>query len=189
MSHVFDIQENRKSRKWTTKEQVGRLIWALTWPFFRYSPKPLWRWRNFLLRIFGAQISSNVRIDPSVRIFIPWNLSIADWSSIGFDAIVYNLGFIAIGSNVTISQRSHLCAGTHDYRQKSMPLVKSTIVIGSDTWICADAFIGPDIKIGDTAIVGARSVVVRDVPSLAIVAGNPARFIKHRDALTPPDTI
>lgn len=134
-----------------------------------------------MLRCFGARIGSHVQIHPSARIFIPWNLEIGEWSSVGFDALLYNLGPLKIGSKVTISQRAHLCGGTHDFRQPSMPLVKSEIVIGDEAWICADVFVGPGVSIGNSAIVGARSVVVKDVAVSMVVAGNPARVVRSRE--------
>lgn len=124
-------------------------------------------------------MGKHVHIDPSARIFIPWNLTIGDWSSIGFDAEIYNLGPLTIGQRVTISQRSHLCGGTHDYQDPSMPLIKSPIDIGDDAWICADAFLCPGVTIGAGSIVGARSVVTRDIESGTVVAGNPAKVIKN----------
>ncbi len=121
-----------------------------------------------------------MHIYPSALIYFPWNLEILEGSSIGEWALVYNLGTIRIGLRATVSQRVHLCAGTHDYRDPEMPLVKLPIEVGDDAWICADAFIGPNVAIGDRAIVGAAAVVMKDVDSGVIVAGNPAQFIKNR---------
>lgn len=177
----YSISENTAAVKWSRKELVGRLIWSIVHPCFRFSPKLLWGWRSFLLRIFGAKIGHGVRIHPSVRVTIPWNLSIGDEVIIGFDVLLYNLGPMVIKDRCTISQRSHLCGGTHDYSLPEMPLVKATIQIASDSWICADAFIGPGVRIGQSVVVAARSVVIKDVPSNAIVAGNPARILKFRE--------
>jgi len=176
----IDIQANRSARKWTRSEQLGRIMWTAAWPLFRLSPRPMWRWRVALLRLFGAHIDSGVRIHPSVAIEIPWNLTIGQYVAVGDRSILYNLGTVEIGSETTISQGAHLCAGTHDYRKRDFPLVKSPIVIGKGAWICADAFIGPNVQIGDRSIVGARAVVVRNVPPNSMVGGNPARFIKKR---------
>ncbi len=74
----------------------------------------------------------------------------------------------------------HLCAGTHDYADPSMPLLKPPITVGDQAWVCADAYIGPGVTIGEGAVVGARAVIVKDVPPWTIVAGNPARPIKKR---------
>lgn len=174
------IQRNRSQRKWTRKELAGRVLWGAVWPLFRFSPRLCWGWRRMLLRAFGARVGPHVHIHPTVTIFIPWNLEIGDWSSIGFDALIYNLGPLKIGRRVTISQRAHLCGGTHDHRDSTMPLVKSPITIGDDAWICADAFVGPNVTIGERSVVAARAVVVKSVAIATIVGGNPAKVISER---------
>lgn len=133
-----------------------------------------------LLRLFGASVADNVHIYPTVRIAIPWNLTIGTHAAVGDRAILYALGPIRIGERCTISQGAHLCAGTHDYRDPTMPLVKSPITIGDDAWICADAFVGPGVTVGKFAIVGARAVVMNNVDENVIVIGNPAREIRRR---------
>jgi putative colanic acid biosynthesis acetyltransferase WcaF len=176
----LDIALNRQSRKWSRKELVGRVLWAACRPLFRFSPRLCWTWRCGLLRCFGARIGRHVQIHPSVLISIPWQLSVGDWSSIGFDALIYNLGPIEIGTKVTISQRAHLCAGTHDFRDPAMLLLKLPISIRDEAWICADAYIGPGVTIGARAVTAARSVVVKDVAAGMVVGGNPAKTIGPR---------
>ena len=146
----------------------------------RATPRIAFPLRASLLRLFGARIGKRVHIYPSVRITLPSHLVVEDDSTIGDHAEIYNLGKISIGSRTTISQRAHLCAGTHDYTDPCMPLLKTGITIGDDVWICADAFIGPGVKVGTGAIVGARAVAVRCVPAWKIVAGNPAKVINDR---------
>ncbi|MEM0985414.1 MAG: WcaF family extracellular polysaccharide biosynthesis acetyltransferase [Pseudomonadota bacterium] len=177
----LDISANRSAIKWSNKALVGRVLWAMAHPFFAWTPRPLWVWRRALLRLFGASIGDLVQIYPSVRITIPWNLSIGKDSSVGDRATLYALGPISIGRAVTISQNSHLCAGSHDYRRSDMKLIKPPITIGDGAWICADAFIGPGVDIGEHAIVGARAVVTTSVDARMIVAGNPANVIRERD--------
>jgi len=58
--------------------------------------------------------------------------------------------------------------------------LRGDTVIGNDVWIGFDAVIMPGVRIGDGAIVGGRSVVTRDVPPYAVVAGNPAKVVKMR---------
>lgn len=176
----LDIAANRSATKWTRKELLGRVLWAVCSPLFRYSPRLCWGWRRALLRAFGSKVGQQVQIHPSVRIFIPWNLSIGDWSSIGFEALLYNLGPLRIGSRVTISQRAHICGGSHDFRDPDMRLLKLPITIGDEAWICTDAFVGPGIIVAERSIVGARAVAVKDTARGEIVAGNPARNIGTR---------
>ncbi len=176
----LNIAENRNSQKYSKKENVKRAMWIIGYPLFRYSPRPFFGWRRLLLRMFGARIGCNVNIYNSASIYMPWNLEIGDWSSIGEYAFVYNLGKVVIGSYSTVSHRAHLCAGTHDYADPAMPLLKLPITVGDKVWLCTDSFIGPGVNIGEGAVVGARAVVVKDVLPWTIVAGNPAMPIKRR---------
>lgn len=57
---------------------------------------------------------------------------------------------------------------------------KGNTVVGNDVWFGRDCFIMPGVKIGDGAIIGAKSVVAKDVPPYAVVCGNPARVVKMR---------
>ncbi|RVB80761.1 hypothetical protein EN885_01355 [Mesorhizobium sp. M6A.T.Cr.TU.014.01.1.1] len=161
------------------------MLWALMHPFFAFSPRPLWGWRRLLLRLSGARIGREVHIYPSVRVTIPWNLTVGEQSAIGARAILYCLGPINIAERVTISQGAHLCAGTHDYRDPSMPLIKLPIVIEQDSWVCADAFVGPGVTIGLRAIVGARAVIMSDVDAEAVMVGNPAKLLRWRTEVEP----
>jgi len=175
-----DISSNRAARKWSRAELAGRLLWTIAVPLFRFSPRILWGWRRALLRAFGAKIGKYAHIYPTVRITIPWNIDIGEEAAVGDHAILYALGPIRIGARATISQYAHLCAGTHDWRDPAMPLVKTPIVIGDDAWVCANAFVGPGVTIGQRAILGAGAVTMKDVEAGAIVGGNPARRIADR---------
>lgn len=177
----LNIEKNRSDTKYTRKELFLRVLWGLGKLAFRLTPRPCFGLRRAILRFFGASVGSNVNIYPSALIYYPWNLEIGADSSIGEWALVYNLGRVTIGERTTISQRVHLCAGTHDYKDSSMPLIKSEISIEDEVWICADAFVGPAVNVAQRAIVAAASVVVRDVEEGLIVGGNPSRVIKSRE--------
>jgi putative colanic acid biosynthesis acetyltransferase WcaF len=183
---MLDIAENRGARRYRHRIQAARALWALARPLLIVSPRPLFGWRRWLLRRFGARIGSQVHVYPNVDIAMPWNLSIGDWSAVGDRVRLYSLGPINIGARATISQHAHLCAGTHDYCDPSLPLCTPPICIGDDAWICADAFVGPGVTVGSGAVVGARAVVVNDVPPWIVVAGNPARTIGRRRLRQPP---
>ena len=178
---ALDVAKCRAARPYSNKEYVLRVLWSLAYPFFRFSPRPFFAWRRVLLRAFGAKVGTAAHVYPSARVYLPWNLIIGAESSIGEWALIYNLGPVTIGDRATISHRVHLCAGTHDYRDPSLPLLRRPIVIGAQAWVCADAFVGPGRQIGDGAIVGAGAVVVTDVAPWRIVAGNPASVVGRRE--------
>jgi len=181
----LDIAANRKTRKYTLVDLMRRVLWGIGFYLFRYSPRLLYGGRRVLLRLFGAEVGQNVRIHPSATIYFPWNFSIGDWSSVGEDAMIYNLGPITIGEQVTISQRAHLCAGTHDHTDPTMPLQKPPIVVKDQVWVCADAFVGPGVRVEKGAVVGARAVAVDNVEPWAIAVGNPAETVGERVLSAP----
>ena len=114
------------------------------------------------------------------EIWGPWNLVMEDYSSLGPQVDCYNVAPVRLGRSAMVSQYSYLCAASHDYTRKSLPLVKAPIVIEDLAWVCADVFVGPGVTIGQGAVVGARSSVFKDVAPWTLVAGTPARFVKAR---------
>lgn len=181
MAEGIDVAANREMQKYPPRELVLRALWGLLRPLFRFSPRTFFGWRRVLLRLFGARVGRGVHVYPSAVVYMPWHLHIGDWSSVGEEALIYNLGPVSIGSSVTISHRAHLCAGSHDYTRSEMPLLKPPIHVEDHAWICAGALVGPGVRVGEGAVVGAGSVVHRDVADWTIVAGNPAREIGKRE--------
>lgn len=176
----LDIDTARASRPYTAREYVGRVLWSMVQPLFRFSPRICFGWRRWLLRCFGASIAAGTHIYPSVRVTIPWNLYTGADAAIGEDVLVYNLGPVRVGARATISHRAHLCAGTHDYADPALPLLRLPISIGDQAWVCAGAFVGPGVTVGEGAVVGAAAVAMRDVAPWMVVAGNPASQVKPR---------
>jgi acetyltransferase-like isoleucine patch superfamily enzyme/glycosyltransferase involved in cell wall biosynthesis len=180
-----DVQ--RFESPWTLKENIGRAMWMLLQPIlFRWTFHNWYGWRRFVLRCFGANVGKHVRVRPSSRIEVPWNVTLNDGCVIGDDAILYSLGHITIGRNVIVSQYAHLCAGTHDFNDPTFPLLKPPITIEDNCWIAADTFVGPGVTIGANTVVGARSSVFKDMPANSIVVGNPAKAVRSRDLVELP---
>lgn len=163
------------------RDYVRRIGWgAVQALLIRTSPGRAMGWRRFWLRLFGAKIGTLAGIRPSTRIVHPWLLELNDFAMLGDNVTVYNLGRVTIGEHSVVSQNVHLCAGTHDYTKTDLPLIRAEITIGKGAWVCADAFIGPGVTVGDNTVVAARSVVVKDTEPGVVVGGNPARTIKPR---------
>ena len=176
------LPDERQIRNpYTLQQQCRRILWWVGCFFlFKLSLRPMYSWRRWVLRLYGAKLGDHVCVQRSARIEFPWNLKMGRYSSIGENAWVYSLGTIEIGQFTTVSQRVFLCAGSHDYTKPEMPLLKPPIKIGDGVWIAADVYVGPGVNIGDYAVVGARSVVVKDLPKGMVCAGHPCKPIKPR---------
>lgn len=157
-----------------------QLWWLVQSTLFRMSPQFLYGWRRFLLRLFGARIGKQVLIRPSVTITYPWKLTIGDYSWIGDDVVLYSLGKIEIGDNAVVSQRSYICAGSHDFKASAFDITADTISIADEAWVATDVFVAPGVTIGRGTVVGARSSVFSDLPAMMVCVGSPAKPIRPR---------
>jgi putative colanic acid biosynthesis acetyltransferase WcaF len=159
-----------------------RLLWSvIQGTLYRGSFHTFDDWRAWLLRLFGATVGPRCTIRRTSRVFYPWNLTMGTMSCLADRVEVYNLGPVTIGDRVVISQEAYLCAGSHDHRFKTMPLLTPPIAVEDDAWVCARAFVGPGVTVGEGAIVAAAAVALRDVAPWTIVAGNPATLLKKRE--------
>jgi putative colanic acid biosynthesis acetyltransferase WcaF len=159
---------------------IVQLWFIVSATIFRFSPRIANNWRKFLLIIFGAKIGKDVLIRPSAKILYPWNLSIGNYSWIGDQVTIYNMGKIDIGNNTVISQKSYLCNGSHDHNSSTFDLIAEPISIGNEVWIATDVFVAPNVTIGNGTVIGYRSTVTKNLPPNKICVGNPARPIKNR---------
>ena len=165
--------------------KLERLLWSIFYLLaFRFTPIFFFPYRNFLLRIFGANIGDDVKIYPNIKIWLPRNLTIQNGSSVGPNVNIYNQGKIFISSNVIVSQGAYICASTHNYQDPLHPLLLGPVTIKKDVWICTEAFIGPNVTIEEGCVIGARSVIAGQTKSWSVYAGNPAKLIKHRKLIS-----
>src|SRR3954470_12485386 len=166
---------------WSVESRAMRLLWEFCWFLFcRWTPKPLNPWRLFWLEVFGATIEGKPFVHQRARIEISWHLTLRDRACLGDRANAYTLGEIEIGPRATVAQEVYLSTGSHDFSQPTMPLVTAKIIIGEDAFIGARAFIMPGISIGARSVIGAGSIVTRDVSADVTAAGNPCRVLGPR---------
>ena len=176
---IYPKYQNRLS----VKNKLGRFFWGICYLlFFRPFDLPVFhKWRNFVLRLFGAKIGAGSVIHASVKIWAPWNLEVGQRTAIGLRVECYNLGRIIIGNKVSISQGAYLCTASHDFTKRENPLITKPIFINDYAWVAADVFVIMGVTIGEGAVVGARAAVFKDVAPWTVVGGNPAKFIKKRE--------
>ena len=186
LESVDHTQSSQFVSPWPVSERVRRVLWEFCWFIFcGWTPKPANSWRLFWLGVFDAKIEGTPFVHQRARIAVPWNLTLHDRSCLGDRANAYSLGEIEIGARAVVAQEAYLNTGSHDFSRPSMPLVVAKITIGEDAFVGARAFVMPGVKIGARAIVGACSVVTKDVPENVVAAGNPCRVLHPRDGNQP----
>jgi len=174
-------QESAYDSPWSLSERVVALLWEICWTLFCvWTPKPLNGWRLLWLRIFGCKINGNPFVHQRARVQIPWNLILHDRACLGDRANAYSLNVIEIKKGATIAQEAYLCAATHDFSNPDRPLKTSKITIGENAFVGARAFVMPGIQIGEGSVIGACSVVTKDIPPGTTGAGNPFHPVEKR---------
>ena len=165
----------------TLRNRAGRFLWGIAWlVLVRPTPRPMHKWRAFVLRLFGAKLGPNCRIYAGARIWAPWNLVCEDAVAVADGAVLYNAAPMRLASHSIVSQDAYLCGSTHDYDDPAFPMVNKPISLGRYAWICARAVVGPGVQVGDGAVLGLCSVATRDLQPWTVYAGMPARAVKPR---------
>lgn len=144
---------------------------ALPWPY---------KWKQALLRLFGAQVGKGLVIKPKVRIKNPWRLVIGDNCWIGESVWIDNLENVSLGNNISISQGAMLLTGNHDYTSSNFPYRLGKIKIEDGVWIGAQAVVCPGVICKSHAILTVNSVATKELAAWSIYAGNPATYVRER---------
>lgn len=174
--------DDRYIDRYTWGNRVKRLFWNIVCTFFfrPFSLPYFNRYRNWILKCFGAKIGKGSIVYSSSKIWAPWNLEVGLRTCIGPHTIIYNPGKVILGKKVVVSQYAYLCTATHDYTSFHNTLYWKNIVIDDYAWVAARAFISPGVHIGERAVIGACAVLTKDAEAWGVYAGNPAKLIKKR---------
>jgi len=163
------------------KVKLLRALWSLFQiPFWPHTPQALSPLRIALLKLFGAHIAPHCLIGAGVKIWVPWNLTMGEYSTIGANTEIQNFVPVVIGRHVVISQRNYIVTSTHDHTHPNFPLISTPITIGSQSWVASECVLGPGAQIGEGTIIGVRSVVDKPMPPWTVCSGNPCRPITER---------
>jgi maltose O-acetyltransferase len=146
-------------------------------------PEPL---RGIGYRLVLRRMGAGVYFDSRVYIKFPWLVEIGSRVSINRGVEMYP-GYktgsrIVIGDDVRIGPHARFHAASHDIDSADFSEIGADIVIGPHSWIGAGAMILSGVHVGAGAVVAAGSVVTRNVPDYAVIAGVPAKIIKYRVA-------
>ena len=164
------------------KIKVLKKIWFLVWVVtISWLPKAGFNgWIRRIYRLFGAQIPNTSGVHPTANIYMPWNLKMGPYSTIASHVNMLNAAPVIIGKNCVISERAYICCASHNIYSNAHEQINAPSVMSDRSWVCAEAFVGMGVTIGEGAVVGARAAVFKDVEPWTVVGGNPARVIKKR---------
>ena len=143
----------------------------------------LYKVRKYIFCLKLKKCGKGTNINFPVKFKGKENISIGKDSSINAFVHIWGHGGVEIGNRVMISSSVNIVSVTHDYMKENMrfafPILKK-VIIEDDVWIGANSVILPGVKIGKGAVVGACSLVNKNVPEYAVVTGAPAKFMIYR---------
>jgi putative colanic acid biosynthesis acetyltransferase WcaF len=152
-----------------------RFLWnAVSSIIFKNGLFPVYGLKRAMLRLFGAKLGKGVVLKQNVNIKYPWFLELGDYTWLGENVWIDNLGSIKIGANVCLSQGALLLTGNHDYTKETFDLMIKPIVLEDGVWIGAKAIVCPGITVGTNAVLGLASVATKNLEANGIYQGNPA---------------
>ena len=170
------------------KVVIGKLLYVICAKWLPPSYTPiLGRYAKWLRARCGKLILKKCgkRVNIEKGAIFSSAVMLGDNSGIGINASIG--GAVHIGNNVMMGPHCTFYSRNHAFDRTDIPMCQQgfseekTIVIGNDVWIGGHAIFLPGVHVGDGAIVGAGAIVTKDIPSYAIVGGNPARVIRFRN--------
>lgn len=124
--------------------------------------------------IFGGELKGRLYIGDRVHLMNPSKIG----GSSGYK--------VTIGSDTWVAPNAYIVPLTHCYKKRDTSITEQgakggDITIGEDCWIGINVVISPGVTIGNGAVIGANSVVTRDIPEYAVAVGSPAKVISYRE--------
>ncbi|EAQ40278.1 putative acetyltransferase [Dokdonia sp. MED134] len=163
-----------------TYEFLGRLIFGLprhkVFNFFKSN----------YMRAQGCEIGRDITFYPGIKINPARNIILGNNVDLAWGVIITTTGGVEIGDRTLIGYRTLISSANHNIPSNREHIFGSghtakKVTIGRDCWIGGNSVIVAGVTIGDGAVVGAGSVVTKDVKPYTVVGGVPAKFLRERD--------
>jgi len=168
------------------KRRIGALIYYTLAQHLPRSYSKIKIGQTTLRRVCGklmlAKCGKQVNIEK--KAYFSNKVSLGDYSGIGVNAKIY--GTCIIGHHVMMGEDCTIITRNHSYERTDVPMMEQgfeeerPVYIGNDVWLGDRVIVLPGVNIGDGCIIGAGSVVTKNVPPYTVAAGVPAREIKSR---------
>lgn len=134
-----------------------------------------------ILTALFSEVGENVYIESNFRCEFGFNISIGNDVYINHDMIILDCNEVKIGNNVYIGPRAGLYAANHaedPYERADKGVYSSPIILEDNVWLGGDVKITQGVTVGRNSIIGAGSVVTKDIPPNSIAAGVPCKVIR-----------
>jgi acetyltransferase-like isoleucine patch superfamily enzyme len=155
---------------------------TLLWLFLDLMPHFV---RGFIFRFYFKKFGKGGLLDYRCFIRYPWRVSIGNNVDINRGCELYSSmqtsdGIITLEDNVVLGPGVVIFSSTHDYNSLGLPDISAPVKICRYVWVGGKSIILPGVVIGEGAVIGAGSVVTKDIPPYCVAVGNPAKVIKKR---------
>jgi len=140
------------------------------------------RERKEVIQSLLGSTKDHFYIEPTFKCDYGYNIHIGENFFANFDCIILDVNEVFIGDDCMFGPRVQIFSATHptDIKTRATGLeLGKKVYIKNNVWVGGGSIIMPGVTIGNDAIIGAGSVVTKDVPDKAIVAGNPAKIIRY----------
>lgn len=141
---------------------------------------PLHHVRRFFYRLFGVKIGKGSTIHTGARFYNPSNIEIGEDTIIGEKVVLDGRDKLIIGNHIDIATDVMIYNSEHNVQSQDFSAISQAVIIEDYVFIGPRAIILPGVKIGKGAVVGAGAVVTKDVESMTIMGGIPAKVIGER---------
>jgi acetyltransferase-like isoleucine patch superfamily enzyme len=139
-------------------------------------------WTSLMKELFHNQVGENTLIFNELTVVLPKNVTIGSGCTIMNGVVMMGAGGITIENNVLIGAQAKLISNNHDVYDRAVLTVKP-VLIKEGAWIGAGVSVLPGVTVGKYAVVGANSVVTKDIPDYGVAVGIPAKVVKYLDPL------
>lgn len=148
----------------------------------RFNAEPDPEARQALLAELLGSVGEGTTVRPSLRCDYGYNVHVGAHTFVNWGVVLLDVGRITLGDHVQVGPNVQLLTATHPLeagRRRDGWEGSAPIVVGDNAWLGGGATVLPGVRIGADAVVGAGSVVTRDVPAGVLVVGTPARAVRE----------
>lgn len=158
------------------EKNIAKMIWS---EYNKTKPYEAEKKRYLLNTLFRDK--TDVNIDPPFRCEYGSNIKFGKNCFINYNCTILDICKVEFGDHVLIAPNVSIYGAFHDIEPNKRFLgneIGAPIKIGNNVWIGGNAVICPGVTIGDNSVIGAGSVVVKDIPANSVAVGNPAKVIR-----------